>query len=107
MSVHLLRLVSDFLVYFYDDGLSFENWDDFRASATVVILTGRARSVEIHLLHGDLRDGDTDELALKLKAAGFWHVRAEVRKDIKVSRLLTLVEEKEFTNIYYADLREF
>ena len=106
MGVHIRQIVSDFLIYFYDDGKGYEDRDEFRAVAVAVVRVGRPRCVEIIGLLGRLEPGDTDELGKQLAGRGFGTLRAEVRKDVKVSRLLTLVEELEHTNIYFCNLSE-
>lgn len=106
MPVHIHPQVSDFDIYFYDNGCSFERRDPYRAIMSGTIITGVEHGVMLHGLCGRLEAGDTDELAAKLKARGFEQVWCEVSKNTTPSRLLKKVEELEHTNIYYCDLRE-
>lgn len=112
MGVHIQPQVSDFTVYFYDsdehrdDAALFDDRAKYRAVMSGAIKTGVDHGIKLHGLCGSLEPGDTDDLAIKLKLQGYQQVWAEVHKDIKVSRFLTLVDELEHTNIYYCDLRE-
>ena len=109
MGVHIQPEVSDFKIYFYDKKGGAELYDDkepYRAIMTGAIKYGADKGVMLSGLCGRLEAGDTEELAAKLKAHGFDEAWCEVRKDVKVSRLLTKAEELETTNIYYCDLRE-
>jgi len=109
MGVHIQPEVSDFKIYFYDKQGGpdlYASREKYRAIMSGAIKTGSDHGVTLSGLCGELEPGDTDELAVKLKAHGFKQVWCEVRKDIKVSRFLTLIDELEHTNIYYCNLSE-
>ena len=107
MGIHIQPQVSDFTIYFYDNGKFYDQRDKYRAVITGSIKTGSAHGIELHGLCGNLEPGDTDDLVKALKARGFEQVWVEVHKDVQPNQLFAVVDELEQTNIYYCDLREF